>query len=141
MNTEVNPAMGHEYSDVSLSPWWESIQDNTLVLPLCQACKQFHFYPEPFCPHCGSNELSAGKITGKGTLYSFTIVHRAPSAAFKDEVPYVLGVVKTQEGPHFMARIECDAADKLQIGLPIHFKCFKSSPNASAALYPVFVLT
>jgi uncharacterized OB-fold protein len=141
MVTQGNPIPGRDYSDVSLSTWWDSIKDNTLTLPWCQSCMQFHFYPEPFCPHCGSGELSAGNIAGKGTLYSFTIVHRAPSALFKDDIPYVLGVIKTQEGPHLMARIECVSADKLQIGLPVHFKCLKSSPHALAALYPVFVLT
>jgi hypothetical protein len=141
MRDDLYPSFNPGFSDVSFTAWWESHQDLPLKLPFCQSCKRHHFYPQPFCPHCGSGDISAGEVSGKGTLYSFTIVHRAPSALFKDDVPYVVGVVQTLEGPNLMARIECEMHEQLQIGVPVHFKCLKNSPQASAALFPVFILS
>ena len=49
-------------------------------------------------------------MSGNGKLYSFTVYHRVYHPAFKDKVPYVVGVVELSEGPRIISNI---------VGMPI----------------------
>jgi uncharacterized OB-fold protein len=84
-------------------PWWEQHAGQGFLLPRCDRCQRFHFYPQPACPHCGHDNCQAAPASGRGEVYTFSIVHRAPSPAFAADVPYAVVVVKTDEGPHLMA--------------------------------------
>ncbi|OGA49756.1 MAG: hypothetical protein A3G24_04760 [Betaproteobacteria bacterium RIFCSPLOWO2_12_FULL_62_13] len=44
--------------------------------------------------------------SGSGEVYSFTIVHRAPSPTFAQQAPYVVTVVVLREGPRMMTRLD-----------------------------------
>jgi len=100
-------------------PYWQAAQQRQLKLPRCEACAKFHFYPRSACPHCGCRDLSWREVSGKGEVYSYTVVHRAPSAGFAPEVPYVVAVVALDEGPHLMTRLIGIAPNDVRIGLRV----------------------
>ena len=79
--------------------YWEKAQAHELWLRRCNACEQAYFYPRDFCPHCGSRDVSWIQASGRGTLHTFAIVHRAPVPAFRDHVPFVVAMVDLEEGP------------------------------------------
>ena len=87
------------------APYWQAAHQGELKLPRCDACAKFHFYPRSACPHCGSTQLTWQAVSGTGEVYSFTVVHRAPSKGFEALVPYVVAVVALDEGPHLMTRL------------------------------------
>jgi uncharacterized OB-fold protein len=88
-------------------------------LPRCGDCGRFHFYPKPVCPHCQGPNLAWAEASGRGEVYSHSTVHRAPSPAFKDDVPYVIAIVKTDEGPHLLSRVTGVAPDAVRIGMRV----------------------
>lgn len=90
-----------------------------LRLPRCQDCAAFHFYPRSRCPECGSARLEWQPVSGDGTVYSYTVVHRAPAPEFAGEVPYVVAVVALAEGPHLMSRIVGIAPEAVRIGMAV----------------------
>jgi fatty-acyl-CoA synthase len=90
-----------------------------LRVPCCQDCGEFHFYPRSFCPKCGSERIEWREASGAGTVYSYTIVQRAPSPAFAREVPYVVATVALAEGPHLMTRIVGIPPEKVRIGMAV----------------------
>ena len=92
------------------------------TLPRCAECGKFHFYPKDLCPHCGSKALAWTEASGRGEVYSFSVVHRAPSPAFKDQVPYVLAIIATEEGPHLLSRVVGVAPDRVAVGLRVKAK-------------------
>jgi len=100
-------------------PYWQAAHQRQLKLPRCEACAKFHFYPRSACPHCGCRELSWQAVSGKGVVYSYTVVHRAPSKGFAPEVPYVVAVVALDEGPHLMARLMQIQPPDVSIGLRV----------------------
>ena len=79
--------------------YWEKAQAHELWLRRCNACERAYFYPRDFCPNCGSRDVSWIQATGRGTLHTFAIVHRAPVPAFRDHVPFVVAMVDLEEGP------------------------------------------
>ena len=89
------------------------------TLPRCEDCGRFHFYPKPVCPHCQGPRLAWAEASGRGEVYSHSTVHRAPSAAFKDEVPYVIAIVKTDEGPHLLSRVVGTPPENVRIGMRV----------------------
>jgi uncharacterized OB-fold protein len=105
--------------DPGTAAYWEGTRAHQLLLPHCQDCDQVHFYPRTLCPHCGSGRLDWMQAGGRGRVYSFTIVHRPPSSAFKDKVPYVVAIVALEEGPHLMTNIGGCAPDEVRIGMPV----------------------
>ena len=78
--------------------YWEKAQAHELWLRRCNACEHAYFYPRDFCPDCGSRDVSWVQASGRGTLHTFAIVHRAPVPAFRDHVPFVVAMVDLEEG-------------------------------------------
>jgi uncharacterized protein len=101
------------------APYWQAAHAGELKLPCCQTCAKFHFYPRASCPHCGSANLDWRKVSGKGVVYSFTVVHRAPSKGFEELVPYAVAVVALDEGPHLMTRLIDVPPQAVRIGLRV----------------------
>ena len=82
----------------------------------CSDCGVTVFGPAIFCQACTSGNLQAVEMSGKGTLYSFTIV-RVPPAGWPGPVPYILGQVELAEGPHVLAEVIDCPQEQLKIGM------------------------
>ena len=85
-------------------PFWDGCKEHRLVLPRCQDCNQFHYYPRAHCPHCWSRNLTWEQVSGRGKLYSYVINYR-PAPGFQDDAPYSIAVVELDEGPRMMTNI------------------------------------
>ena len=116
-------------------PYWQAAHQRELKLPRCESCTKFHFYPRSACPHCGSTALAWQAVSGKGEVYSYTIVHRAPSKGFAEQVPYVVAVVALDEGPHLMTRLIQVQAEAVYIGLRVQVEFEKQDDETTL---PVF---
>jgi uncharacterized OB-fold protein len=98
-------------------PFWDAATRETLVRQVCGSCGRSFFTPRLACPHCLSEDWAWTESAGRGTLYSFTVCHRAPEPGF--EVPYVLAIVDLEEGWSMLANVvDCDPA-LLHGGLPV----------------------
>jgi len=98
------------------------------ALPRCGDCGTFHFYPRPACPKCGGAKLDWAAASGGASVYSFSVVHRAPSPAFKEQLPYVIAIVKTDEGPHLLSRVEGIAPEAVAIGMRLRARMQDGRP-------------
>ena len=74
--------------------YWEKTKAHELWLRKCNDCNQAYFYPRDICPMCFSRNTSWIQASGKGTLHTFAIVHRAPTPAFRDDAPFVVAMGK-----------------------------------------------
>lgn len=100
--------------DGDTAPYWASAREGRLAVQRCEACGRHVFYPRAVCPHCMSEQLTWVDATGFGTVYSYTVVHRAP-AAFQGEAPYVVALVDLDEGVRLMSSI-ADPPGAVRIG-------------------------
>ena len=48
--------------------------------------------PKQFCPECGQREWEALRLSGKGTIASFTVIRVAPRG-FAGEAPYAIAAI------------------------------------------------
>lgn len=114
--------------------YWEGTRQGELRLQRCGACGDAYFPPRPFCPACGSRDVSVFAASGRGTLLSYTIHHRrVPGFA----PPYSIAVVKLAEGPQMMTNIvDCEQTpDALVLDMPVKVKFEQLTDEISV---PVF---
>src|SRR5688500_6942344 len=107
------------YPDHLTGPYWTAAREGALSLPRCEDCGRAHFYPRPACLFCGAERIVWKPASGRGSVYSFSVVHRAPGPAFAADVPYVVAIIATEEGPHLLSRVVGIAPDKVRIGLRV----------------------
>jgi uncharacterized OB-fold protein len=121
--------------DAATEPYWVAARERKLVMPHCRNCGHFHFYPRTLCPKCNSAQLEWTACSGDGVVYSFAVIHRAPSPAFAGLVPYVVATVKLAEGPHLMTNIDNCAPDAVRIGMPVRVVFRKMSDEITLPMF------
>src|SRR5690242_5247897 len=97
-------------------PYWDAAREHRLVIRLCRDCCAKHFMARYVCPVCWSDRLEWIDSSGAGTVASFSIVHRAPTAPFKARTPYVVALIDLDDGPRMFANIVGDDAREVAIG-------------------------
>jgi uncharacterized OB-fold protein len=64
--------------DTWTKPYWDAAREHRLTACRCTACGRFRMPPTPFCPYCRSQAVDWPTLSGRGRIFSFTIVERAP---------------------------------------------------------------
>ena len=111
-------AAAAERADPS-GPFFEACARGDLMVQGCATCGHRQFYPRRWCLQCDGTELGWVPVSGDGELITYSVVRRAPSAAHKHRVPYVIGIVKLIEGPQMMASIVDVEIDALIPGMTV----------------------
>jgi uncharacterized OB-fold protein len=94
------------------------VAQGELRLKWCPYCRKA-FHPKRIvCTDCGSTDLGSARACGRGRVYSFSEVHRAPTPAFAASVPYTVGLVALEEGVHLFSRLIPSPAPAT-IGAPV----------------------
>jgi uncharacterized protein len=96
--------------DSFTAPFWQAASDGVLLIRRCRTCGEAHWYPRPFCPHCGSGDTDWVPAGGGGTVYSFTVTRKA------GPVPYVLAYVTLDEGVTLLTNLVDAEIESLHIG-------------------------
>jgi len=92
--------------------FWDAARGRRFVVPVCTACGKAHWYPRAICPFCASDKIEWRAASGKGTIYTFSVMRRVAE-------PYVIAHVTLAEGPTMLTNIvDCDF-DALAIGQPV----------------------
>lgn len=91
-------------ADPTTEAYWQSCREHRLVVQRCEDCGHHQFYPRPLCLACESTRVGWSAVTGRGIIYSATIV-RVPVT---EELPppYCLAIVELDEGPRLLTNIE-----------------------------------
>ena len=100
-------------------PFWDAANKGQLVLQKCVDCNKIIFYPRLFCPHCHSAALTWKKASGKGTVYTYTVVCSNSHSAFLDDIPFVIAIVKLEEGVQMLSNIVGCRPEEVTCDMPV----------------------
>ena len=115
--------------------YWASGRNGALSILQCDACGNTHWYPRPYCPHCGAETLRWITCSGRGAIHTFTVARQSGHKYFKTKVPYVIAMVALAEGPLMMTNIvDCDV-DLVRIGAPVSVVFEDIADNVSIPLF------
>lgn len=98
-------------------PYWEAAAQGRLIAPKCDDCGRFFFAPEIACTHCFSLNWTWSPVAGRGVIYSYTTIHRAPQPGMA--APYVLAAIDLPEGFAMFAHVVDCPPEALVCGLPV----------------------
>ena len=101
--------------------YWDAADRHELMVLRCDACRLLHHPPDVACPHCGSTDLRAAVVSGRGTVFASTVARQAFDRAFLDAVPYVLALVELDEQPgvRVLANVLDVADEPVPVGTPV----------------------
>lgn len=103
-------------------PFWEAANEHRLVVQQCTGCGKRQYFPRAFCRHCLSDVLDWKACSGRGSIYTFTVNHRAANAHMADKTPYVVAIVSLDEGVRMMANVVDSPLDSVRIGARVEVR-------------------
>lgn len=100
-------------------PFWDGTRAGKLLIQHCEECGRHVFYPRIACPHCSSDRLGWIEASGKGRIYSYTVVYNNAPSAFAADVPYVVAVIDLVEGVRMLSNVVDCELDRLACDMPV----------------------
>lgn len=98
--------------------WYGWLARHELRFQHCTGCARWRHVPRELCPDCGGPEWSWQPVSGRGTVYTWSVTHRPLHPSFP-ETPFAQVVVELAEGPRVLSTVVDVAPDELEIGLPV----------------------
>ncbi len=96
--------------------WWEGIQRGEILIQKCSDCGKLRHPPRPMCGDCQSIKWTGVKTSGRGTVYSYTVLHYPKFPGY--EFPLACGLIELDDGVRMVTNIVgCDPTD-VRIGMP-----------------------
>ena len=92
--------------------YFGALAEGRFEIPRCKGCGKFHFYPRVLCPYCGSQDLEWQAPSGRGVVYSVTIVRKGGD-------DYTVVLVDLDEGPRLMSRVVGLPVAQVHIGMAV----------------------
>ena len=105
--------------DPLTKPFWDNARQNQLAVQSCNACGHLHIPPTPVCPSCLSKDLIWKHVSGRGTLLSWVVFHRAYWPGFDADVPYQVCLVQLEEGPIVVSNLVATTDRDVEVGKPV----------------------
>ena len=105
--------------DEQSQPFFDGAARGVLMIRGCQACGARLAPTIETCTECLGDDLAWVQASGRGTLFTFAIMHRLYHPAFADDIPYNLAMVELEEGPRLQSNIVGVANHELTVGMAL----------------------
>lgn len=110
--THPRPGMTHDTRF-----FWEGLARHELRIQRCARCGRLQHPPAPMCAGCHTFDMEAIVASGRGTIYSFVVVHHPPVPPFA--YPNVIALVELEEGTRLVSRLVGVDPERVAIGMPV----------------------
>ena len=102
----------------TIEGFYKLLSEGKLMGARCRSCGRLLVPPRPVCPSCYGTEMEWVELKGEGTVESFTVIHVAPPQ-FQAEVPYVVAIVKLDEGVKLPGRLVGVEPSDVEVGMRV----------------------
>ena len=122
--------------------FWAAAREHRLVVQRCDGCGRLRHYPQPMCPACHAETWTWTALSGRGTIHTFTVTHKAFHPAWADRVPFVVATVELEEGVRMVTDLPPEDVDHVVIDAPV--TCFfedHHGPDGTSFTFPRFRLS
>ena len=120
--------------DRDTAPFWEAQNNHELKFQRCTGCQTVRYPVGPLCPECHSFDFEWITSSGRGKIYSYTVVRHQTHPAFPP--PYTVLLVEMKEGPRIIAQLQAAEDVQFAVDAPVHIEWDEHPGQA----LPVFVL-
>lgn len=99
--------------------YWQAAREGKLMIQRCRDCRKNIFYPRMVCPSCFSDRMEWVESPGRGKVYSYTVVLNNAPSAFIDDMPFVIAIVRLEEGVQMLTSIVGCDPDRVYCEMPV----------------------
>ncbi len=108
----LRPAKGHDNAW-----WWDGLERGELLIQKCTQCGAMRHPPRPMCGVCQSLEWEGVASAGRGSVYSFTVLHHPKVPGY--EYPLVVATIALDEGTRLVSNLVDVAPEEVSIGMRV----------------------
>lgn len=110
------------------APFHDGCRAGELRVQRCRACGHHQFHPRPFCLECGVADPGWVTTTGRAEVVTWTAVHVALDPAWAGQVPYIVALVRLEEGPTLMTNLVETDAPRIGQRVAVRFRARDDGP-------------
>jgi hypothetical protein len=99
--------------------FWEGTNAEELRIQACSSCGAVQLPGGPCCSTCLEQNLRWQRASGRGEVFSFTVVRHSFHPAFMDKLPYIVADIRLEESPVITSNVTGIAPEAVRIGLPV----------------------
>lgn len=120
--------------DRDTAEFWAAQDAHELKFQRCTKCQAVRYPVGPLCPECHSFDFAWVASSGRGVIYSYTVVRHQTHPAFP--APYTVLLVELEEGPRVIAQLRAPEGAAFGIGTRVRV-AWEDHPRQSL---PVFTI-
>ncbi len=124
----MRPVIGHDNGW-----WWEKVNEGQLPIQRCKECGTLRHPPRPMCWKCQSLDWDYVVASGKGTVYTFVVVHRPPIPGY--QYPLVVAVVELAEGTRIVSNLVGIDPRDVEVGMAVELSIEKVDDSLTLPLF------
>lgn len=121
-------------------PWsedyWRAAEEGRFMIPYCRTTQQYFFPPRELSPHSFDDDWEYREASGRGTVFSYTVMNFSPVSAYEDDVPYVIALVELEEGPRMLTNLLNVDPAEVSVGDPVRVTFEKRDDRALPQFEP-----
>lgn len=101
--------------------FWEGCGRGALVIQRCAECGWYRHYPRPLCPKCRSWDAEWVEVSGKGKVWSWTVIYHSNDPVLADKMPFNIVEVELEEqkGLRLTSNLINSKPEEIHIGMPV----------------------
>jgi uncharacterized OB-fold protein len=117
--------------DQETRAFWEACARRELRIQRCGGCGTYRFPPLSGCRDCGATEAEWVAVSGRGKVFSFSVVHHPALAEIREDVPYAVVVVELDDAPgaRLISNVLDADHDEIEIGMPLQLAWDEPAPG------------
>lgn len=116
------------------APFWNAAIKGKLLIQFCRDSGEPQFFPRPVSLATGKRNLEWREVSGRGTVYTFTVTRNA-WPGHEDRVPYIVALIELEEGVRMMCNLFNVNPNEVKIGMAVKLIWEKLSDDIN---YPAF---
>ncbi len=107
--------------ELDTQAFWQATKNKDFTYQQCANCNTVVWYPRRHCTGCVNGDLKQHTASGKGSIYSFSVIRQSYHPFFRHHVPYAEAWIDLEEGPRVLSNITGvdDPTKDIQIGDPV----------------------
>jgi len=115
--------------------FFDGAREHELVFQICADCDAHVWYPRAVCPQCIGTNLVLNRSSGRGSIYSFTTLHRAGHESRKQDVPYSVVLVDLEEGVRVIGDLLDVPPAEVHIGMPVSVAFIETTDSVTLTAF------
>lgn len=132
MSAELEAPLGRTGDD---QPFWDGASQGRLTFQQCDSCGFVRWPAAGVCPECLSRAATWTEVTGRGTIWSHVVYHRAYAVALQAEVPYAVGLVELECGVRLLTRLVDFAPSQPEVGQEVSVRYQVLGSHGTVAVF------